>query len=175
IVTGKTYVQTNPAEFHLVTAADAATQVTTATTAATAAGIVTGRDMVIASPVAYGLVSQADLNSSVSDALATGVASGKQYVQDNLPEFGLVVKANMELTPSNIASLSTGWTLISTPFAITDLSVFDSAAIVWVYNNTASSWSAYSSNAAMRQKIIDNASVNLLTTVPAGSGVWVQK
>ena len=104
-----------------------------------------------------------------------GLYDGKQYVQDNVTEFGLVEKSTIEITSAHVANLSTGWTLVSTPFAITDLSVFDSASVVWVYNNTTASWSAYSSNATTKQKIIDNSSVSLLTSIPAGSGVWVQK
>lgn len=143
----------------------------TATTASIATGEIIGQNMVISSPSSYGLVLISDLNSSVSEALT----SGKQYVQDNLGAFGLVTKSNIELIASNISALSTGWTLVSTPFAITDMSMFESASVVWVYNNATALWSAYSSSAATRQKIADNASVSLLTTIPAGSGIWIQK
>ena len=165
--TGKQYVQTNPSEFSLVTTADRDTAVTTATAS--------GRDMVLLSPSAYGLVATADVNSSVSEALVSGITQGKEYVKNNLSEFGLIPKSDVKLTASTISGLSAGWTLVSTPFAITDLSVFDSAAVIWIYNNSTSSWSAYSSDATMKQKITDNANVTLLTTIPAGSGIWVQK
>lgn len=104
-----------------------------------------------------------------------GLYEGKEYVQNNLAEFGLVSKTDVDLAPSKISSLGSGWTLTSTPFEITDLSVFDAVSAVWVYNNSTATWSAYSSNATTRQKIIDSPTVNLLTTIPAGSGVWVQK
>ena len=179
IASGKAYVQANLAEFNLVTAtaynqAIADTN-TTATTTGIANGIESGKNLVIASPSAYGLVSQSDLNSSVGTALTSGVASGKQYVQDNLTEFNLVPKADIALTANKVSSLPTGWTSVSTPLAITDMSIFDSASIVWVYNNATTSWSAYSSNLATQQKIRDNTSISLLTTIPAGSGVWVEK
>ncbi|MBD3797572.1 MAG: hypothetical protein IE887_07500, partial [Campylobacterales bacterium] len=157
----------HPAEFGLVTQTAYDTAVATAT--------VSGREMVLLSPSAYGLVSTSELNSSVSEALASGITQGKEYVQNNLSEFNLVAKSDVELTASRVSGLSAGWTLVSTPFSITDLSVFDSASVVWVYNNATASWSAYSSNATTRQKIIDSPTVNLLTTIPAGSGVWVQK
>ena len=130
-------------------------------------GVTVGENNVLLQPTNYSLYTASDLNNSYE--------SGKQYVQANLTEFGLVAKSDIEITATNLASLSTGWTLVSTPFTITDLSIFDSASVVWVYNNTTASWSAYSSNATMRQKIIDNTSVSLLTSIPAGSGVWVQK
>ena len=171
IATGKSYVQSHPSEFSLVTQTAHNTALADMNTTATKAG----ENLVIASPSAYGLVSSKDVNISVSEALATGTASGKQYVKDHPHEFGLVVKSNMELTASNISALSTGWTLVSTPFAITDMSIFDSASVVWVYNNSTSAWSAYSSDATMKQKIIDKAGINLLTSVPAGSGIWIQK
>ncbi len=159
--------------------ADKDTAVATAITTATVAGDAAGRDYVQTNPAEFALVTQAASDLAVSDATttatATGVASGKQYVQDNVAEFGLVTKSDIELTTTNISALSTGWTLVSTPFVITDLSVFDSATVVWVYNNSTSTWSAYSSNATTRQKIIDNAAVTLITTIPAGSGVWIQK
>ncbi len=103
--------------------------------------------------------------------MATGTASGKQYVKYNLAEFGLVTKSDIDLTSTNISALSAGWTLVSRPFAVTDLSLFDSAAAVWIYNNATSEWNAYSSNTTTKQKILDNASVTLLTTIPAGSGI----
>jgi len=164
-----------PSDFNLTSISDKDIAVATATTTATAAGIASGSQMVIASPSDYGLVSQADLNSSTTEALATGIASGKQYVQDNISEFGLVTKSDIELTTASVSALPTGWTLVSTAFAITDFSIFDSATIVWVFNNSTSSWSAYSSDAAMSQKIVNNTTVSTLTSIPAGSGVWVQK
>jgi len=83
--------------------------------------------------------------------------------------------SSIALTSEKITNLSTGWTLASTPFTITDMSIFDSASIIWTYNHDTSSWSAYSSNTAMKQAITNKSGVTLLTTIPAGSGIWVDK
>ena len=102
---------------------------------------------ILATPSAYGLVSKDDLNASVADAISNGLTQGKQYVQDNLSEFDLVSKPTIEVSPTTLSSLDTGWTLASTPFEITDLSVFDSVNLVWIFNSATASWSAYSSDA----------------------------
>ena len=171
VTSGKEYVKSHPSEFGLVTKSAYTTALTDMNTTA----ITAGQNLVIASPSAYGLVSSADVNSSVSEALSTGTASGKEYVKAHPSEFGLVTKSNIEVTATNISSLSSGWTLMSTPFAITDMSLFDSASIIWIYNNSTTSWSAYSSNATTKQAIIDKVGVSLLTSIPAGSGIWVHK
>lgn len=106
---------------------------------------------------------------------ASGVTVGENNVVLAPSSYNLVTVSDIELTISKISALPTGWTLTSTPFEITDLSIFDSATVVWVYNNNTSAWMAYSSDATMRQNIIDNVDISLLTTIPAGSGVWVQK
>jgi len=82
---------------------------------------------------------------------------------------------DLSLTSEKIINLPTGWTLTSTPFAITDMSIFNSAYIIWTYDNATSSWSAYSPDATMQQKITNITGVSLLTTIPAGSGIWVYK
>jgi len=146
-----------------------------AVASARASGVTTGENNVVLDPNSYGLHTQAEINTAISDTNTSVYEAGKQYVRNNLSEFGLIPKSDVKLTASTISGLSSGWTLVSTSFAITDLSVFDSATVVWVYNNSTSSWSAYSSDATMKQKIINNANVTLLTTIPAGSGIWVQK
>jgi len=95
--TGKQYVQTNPSEFSLVTTADRDTAVTTATAS--------GRNMVLLSLSAYGLVTTADVNSSVTEALASGITQGKEYVKNNLSDFSLVAKSDVELTAPSISAL----------------------------------------------------------------------
>ena len=140
-----------------------------------ASGVTTGENNVVLDPNSHGLHTQSELDTAISDTNTSAYEAGKQYVKTHPSKFGLVSKSDVKLTASTISSLSAGWTLVGTPFTITDLSVFDSATVVWVYNNSTSSWSAYSSDAITKQKIIDNADVNPLTTIPAGSGIWVQK
>ena len=94
-------------------------------------------------------------------------------MQNHPTEFNLVNKDNVALTSAKISALTSGWNLVSTPFAISDMSLFDSATIVWV--NSDDKWSAYSSDDTVKQKIVDSPNVDLLTSIPAGSGIWVQK
>jgi len=126
VTVGENNVILDPASYNLVTQTAYNTALTDMNTTATA----TGENLVIASPSAYGLISSTELNSSVATAQATGVTSGKQYVKDHPSEFGLVTKSDLDITATNISSLQTGWTLMSTPFAITDMSIFDSASII---------------------------------------------
>lgn len=115
------------------------------------------------------------LINSQSTSSEADIEIGKQYVQDNLEEFGLVTTTSISITTDSINTLAQGWSLTSTPIEVTDLSIFDTATIIWVYNNSTQTWRAYSSDATTKQKIIDNSDVSLLTTIPAGSGIWVQK
>ena len=83
--------------------------------------------------------------------------------------------SSIAVTSEKITNLQSGWTLIGTSLSITDMSIFDSASIIWTYSNTTKKWSAYSSKATMKQAIQDKAGITLLTTIPAGSGIWVDK
>ena len=133
-------------------------------------GVSTGENNVISDPHAYNLYNATDINASRD----RGFSEGKQYVLDNLNEFNLIPKTDIVLTSEKIAAFNSGWTLTSTPLAITDLSIFDSVAIIWIYNNETASWSAYSSDSPMKEKI-EQSGITLLTTIPAGSGIWVYK
>lgn len=82
-------------------------------------------------------------------------------------------KSNLNsMTASKVDSMQSGWTLSGTANEITDMSIFNNASIVWVYNN--SSWSAYSSNTTMQQKI-QNANIPLINSIPDNSGIWIKK
>ena len=76
------------------------------------------------------------------------------------------------LTTNTISTLENSWSLIGSSTAITDLSIFSDASIIWTYVDGA--WNAYSSNSTTRQKIID-ANIPLITNIPANSGIWVNK
>jgi hypothetical protein len=51
------------------------------------------------------------------------------------------------------------------------LTVFDSANIVWIFENGV--WKAWSSDSAMKTKIENEA--ELLNEIPKDSGFWIQK
>jgi len=171
IESGKQYVQDNLSEFNLITISDK----NIAIAEVNSTGISLGKQIIIDNPSSYGLVTTADLNASSEQALQTGLLSGKEYVQNNLAEFSLVSVPTIEVTPSSIETLDTGWTLASTPFEITDLSVFDTVNLVWIFNNATASWSAYSSDADTMAAVNSSSSIDAITSIPAGAGVWVLK
>ena len=120
-----------------------------------------------------------DNNSSLGELSDNGSNSSngysKEYIKLHAQEFGLINPSDINITSSFISNLPHGWSLIGTPFEIKDLSIFDSAKIVWIYDNENKSWSGYSSNLHMK-KFIQNSSIfNLISTIPAKSGIWVYK
>ena len=72
----------------------------------------------------------------------------------------------------NLSKLSKGWNLIGTITPIDNLSIFNNAKIIWVYDSNNKSWSAYSSNSET-MNAINNAGINAITSIPANSGIWV--
>lgn len=76
------------------------------------------------------------------------------------------------ITASSVDAMQSGWTLSGTANEITDMNIFNNASLIWIYNN--GSWSAYSSNTTMIQKIQD-ANIPLVNSIPANSGIWVNK
>jgi len=76
------------------------------------------------------------------------------------------------ITASDINALQSGWNLIGTITPIDNLSIFNNAKIIWVYDSNSKSWSAYSSNTET-MKAINNTGINAITSIPANSGIWV--
>jgi hypothetical protein len=109
------------------------------------------------------------INRQKSDALA----EGKEYVQNNLSEFGLVEVESMSPDVSEIVALSSGWSLISTRSNIQDLSIFNSANLIWIYSN--GQWKGWSSNSLILDEIEKDSSIDTITGIPANSGIWVLK
>ena len=170
IVIGKDYVVTNLLEFGLITQVASDIAVVTATTTATAAGIVLGESEVITHPLDYNLTTLEDMNASVIAATASGIETGKQLVIASPSSFGIEVA--IPLQAADITSLSTGWSMVASPLVISDMSIFNSAKIVWFYNN--GTWSAYSSDTATTSALAA-ASIPTLSTIPVNGSVWVEK
>ncbi len=63
---------------------------------------------------------------------------------------------------------SAGWNKWTVPVAITDLSVFDDAQIVWAGN------AAYSSNATTKDLIGKEPNTTVLSSIAAGTEIWVK-
>jgi hypothetical protein len=74
-------------------------------------------------------------------------------------------------TSEKAENLSNGWTLNGTANDISDLTVFDSANIVWIFENGV--WKAWSSDSAMKTLIESKA--ELFNEIPKDSGFWIFK
>ena len=169
ITEGKQYVQTNPSEFNLVTAADKDAAVATAQTT----GITEGKQYVQTNPSEFNLVTAADKDAAVATAQTTGITEGKQYVQTNPSEFNLIGISELKPNSIEINNLPAGWSLISTRSEITDLTIFNGAAIIWVFDGV--QWKGWSSNSNTLQKLQTSSTYGVLTAIPANSGIWVSK
>lgn len=169
IATGESNVTSNPSSYGLLTQTQSDNLVSLAQSASYNDGLIHGEANVKANPSTFGLITIADKETAVTSALE----QGKQLVLSNPSSFGLELKES--LTKAKIDSLSTGWHNISNPSEVTDLTIFDNASIVWIFNNSTSSWEAYSSNETYKLEIQNDSSVELATKVNAGVGVWILK
>jgi len=86
-----------------------------------------------------------------------------------------IISTDNILTSKDIDNLFSGWHLIATEGAIVDLSVFSSAKIIWIYNNSNSLWSAYSSNKDIKSSIQNTVNISLIKSIPKNSGIWILK
>ena len=115
------------------------------------------------------------IDTKKNTANALGFESGKQYVLNNLPEYSLVSHSTSVITTSSLDALRDGWTLTSSAFDINDLSLFDNVAIIWIFNSSTQKWGAYSSNAEVMSSVEASNAIEIITSIPAGSGIWIKK
>ena len=73
-----------------------------------------------------------------------------------------------------VQSLPQGWSLIGIQEELTDLAIFSNTMIVWYYDNTQLKWFWYSENVGVIQEL-SQVNNDILTTIPAYSGIWVFK
>jgi hypothetical protein len=79
---------------------------------------------------------------------------------------------NSNITQEYISSLDSGWTLIGTDTTISDLSILDSATLVWQYDTN--TWRAYSSNPEYKDAI-SLTNTPSIETIKENSGIWILK
>ena len=72
-----------------------------------------------------------------------------------------------------LENAQSGWSLLGTKSEITDMSIFDSVKIVWVYKEN--TWNVYTSNTAFQELIAKNSSLGQLTKIGANEGFWIFK
>ena len=132
-----------------------------------------GQQWVIDFPSSFGLLTETEKVQVVDNATAIGFTTGQQYVQDNLTEFGLVQLAQLSPKDNEINALPEGWSLISTRSRITDLSIFDSATVIWIYQD--SHWKGWSSDLQTLIKIDTSGDYGVIESIPKNAGIWVSK
>jgi len=84
------------------------------------------------------------------------------------------VSVSSNLTNDYINNLFSGWHLIGTKVAIVDLSIFSSSKIIWIYNSSKLSWSAYSPDDLTKLSIQD-LNISLIKSIPKNYGIWILK
>ncbi len=85
-----------------------------------------------------------------------------------------VAVATLAMAGSTI-SIDSGWQLLGTGKAITDMSSFDKASIktVWTYNKIDNAWEVYSADDAIKKLIDDSSTLSSLSTIGENQGFWV--
>ena len=78
------------------------------------------------------------------------------------------------LFASSSVSFTKGWSLVSLPNTLTEMSAFDTpnVEIVWGFDATTQTWKAYSSDANISQKLLDN-NISTLTTLSPWQAFWI--
>lgn len=137
-------------------------------------------------------VINAEMELKISKATEFVLEEGKQYVLNNLSEFNLTnnifisktinkcknnplscgIKVVSDLNKKFVDALPlSDWSLVGTGKEINDMSIFDNAYIVWIFNN--GEWNVYSPIELLKEKIDDN--FTTITKIPANSGIWILK
>ena len=76
------------------------------------------------------------------------------------------------ITTEDINNLESGWHLVGTSQAITDLGVFDTAKVVWAWSN---GWKLYSPIDTIQTTIDNSTTVGVITKLESKKGFWVLK
>jgi len=76
------------------------------------------------------------------------------------------------ITAEDINNLESGWHLVGTSQAITDLGVFDTAKVVWAWSN---GWKLYSPVQSIQETIAISLSYTSLDQIDAQKGFWILK
>lgn len=76
---------------------------------------------------------------------------------------------------NDINSLPSGWSLVGSGCAITNLDMFDNIGIVWYWDNIEQKWLAYSHNITTKTAIENLENVQLLNKIDSKKGFWIYK
>jgi hypothetical protein len=103
-----------------------------------------------------------------------GIPEEIEITLENSEVFSAGFKAGVESsdwTENDISEIGTGWTLHGTTNKITNLNIFNSADIVWVFAD--GNWKGWSGD-EVKQALLER-DYNLLESVPKNSGFWIYK
>ena len=139
------------------------------------------KQAVIASPLSSGTSTGANGQDSTQtpytltqDDLDSALAEKVTACQNNPSSCGITVShdVSLDISATKVEALSTGWHLVGSTIAITDMRMFNSAQAVWISNGT--TWKAYSPNTAIAAEIASKG-VDTFSTIAASSGFWILK
>jgi hypothetical protein len=80
---------------------------------------------------------------------------------------------DIEWSAEKVENLSNGWFFKGTGKEITNLKIFDSVKIVWIFEDGV--WKAWSSVSSLKSAIEVDSEIELLNTIPKDSGFWILK
>ncbi len=88
--------------------------------------------------------------------------------------FFTLLLTSVILFASNGIAFTKGWSLVSLPNTLKDMSIFDNpnVEIIWGFNATTQDWQAYSSDANISQKLLDN-NISKLETISPWQAFWI--
>ena len=168
-------VISSPTAFGLFTQAALDQAVQEAAAQASSTARQAGIDSVISSPTAFGLITQIAASNALEQAEAQAIDRAYQQGIDSVladpAAFGIL--GDRAIAASDIERLPAGWTLLGTSQAITDMSIFSNARVIWLYQSDGV-FAAYSADEPTRQALIDNGH-RTITSIPARQGFWVLK
>ena len=106
--------------------------------------------------------------------LGSAVIVGFLFASGFNPNLSKIIpdKNTVLVNEEYIDGLSKGWNLIGVEHNITDLSILKNIDIAWMYNNKTKKWEVYS---PMPDIDIDALPYRKITSIPAGSGIWVYR
>lgn len=109
----------------------------------------------------------------------------KSYCQANPSACGIELNVTMngftqddinnatQFDTTLLQNAQSGWSLLGTKSEITDMSIFDSVKIVWVYKEN--KWNVYTGNTTFQELIAKNPYLGELTKIGANEGFWIFK
>ncbi len=142
---------------------------------------------IYAAPENFGLISSVTHQAAVAESIDRARTDLLSSIYANPEDYGLVSSVTYqavldqleaipasEITSNSIQQLSSGWHLLGSDSRMSDMSVFDSALAVWVYDASNERFNVYSSFPVVRESLLEQG-YTLVNTINKNQGFWVYK